>query len=159
MTQKNLSTWLKIIIIGIAACGILLCGILFPMVGRDIVTAAPEFSDWYYLWLAVLWLAAVPCYLVLYNGWKITVEIGRDHSFSMDNAIYLKRISMLAIGDTAYFFLVNLVLFFLNKNHPGILIASLFVDFAGVAAAVVSAVLSHLVQKAAELQQENELTI
>ncbi len=159
MTQKSLSTWLKAVILGIAFCGTVLCGILLPMMGKDIVTENPEFSSWYVPWFAVLWIAAIPCYLVLYHGWKITLQIGRDRSFSMENAIYLKRISILAIADTAYFFLANLLLFFLNMNHPGILMASLFVDFAGVVIAVVAAALSHLVQKAAAMQQENDLTI
>lgn len=44
-------------------------------------------------------------------------------------------------------------------NHPGIFLGSLFIEFAGVAVAVTAAALSHLVQKAAEIQQENELTI
>ncbi len=159
MTQKSLSTWLKVIILGIAICGTVLCGVLLPMIGKDIVAENPEFSNWYVPWFAVLWIAAVPCYLVLYNGWKITVEIGRDHSFSMKNSIYLKRICILFITDTAYFFLANLVLFFMNMNHPGIFIGSLFVDFAGVVIAVVAAALSHLVRKAAVMQQEQDLTI
>ena len=61
--------------------------------------------------------------------------------------------------DSSYFFVANLVLLFLNMNHPGILIGSLVVEVAGVTVAVAAAVLSHLVQKAAEIQQENELTI
>ena len=159
MTQTSLSAWLKAVILGIAFCGVILCGVLLPTIGKDIITENPEFSSWYRPWFAVLWIAAAPCYLALYNGWKVTVEIGRDRSFSMENAIYLKRISMLAIADTAYFFLANLLLFFMNMNHPGIFIASLFVDFTGAVIAVVAAALSHLVQKAAVMQQENDLTI
>lgn len=159
MTQKSLSKWLKGIIVGIAICGIIIYGGLLPMFGRDLVEANPEFSYCYYPWLAVLWITAIPCYLVLYNGWKITVEIASDNSFSKENARYLKRICMLALVDSVYFFIANLVLFFLNMNHPGILLASLFVDFAGVVVAVTAATLSHLVLKAAEIQQENKLTI
>ncbi|MEY8392824.1 DUF2975 domain-containing protein [Lachnospiraceae bacterium] len=159
MTQKSLSTWLKAVILGIAFCGVILCVFLLPAIGKDIVAENPEFSSWYYPWFCVLWIAAVPCYLALYHGWKITVEIGRNRSFSMENAIYLKRISMFAIADTAYFFLANLLLIVFKRNHPGIFIASLFVDFAGVVIAVVAAALSHLVQKAAKMQQENDLTI
>ena len=66
---------------------------------------------------------------------------------------------MFALADSAYFFIANLVLFFLNMNHPAILLASLFADFAGVVVAVTAAGLSHLVLKAAAIQQENELTI
>ena len=47
---------------------------------------------------------------------------------------------------------INIVLIFLNMSHPGVLIASFVVVFVGVAVAVASAALSHLVKKAAVLQ-------
>lgn len=159
MTQKSLSKWLKGVILGIAVCGLIIYAGLIPLFGKDLAQANPEFAYCYYPWLIVLWISAVPCSLVLYYGWRITVEIAKDNSFSMENAFYLKRISSLAILDSGYFFIANLVLLFLNMNHPGIFLASLFVDFAGVVVAVAAAALSHLVQKAAEIQQENELTI
>lgn len=159
MTQQSLSKWLRGIIIGIAACGIIIYGGLLPMFGKELAAENPEFAYCYYPWLIVLWISAIPCYFVLLNGWKITAEIARDNSFSLENAHYLKRICMFALADSAYFFIANLVLFFLNMNHPAILLASLFADFAGVVVAVTAAGLSHLVLKAAAIQQENELTI
>lgn len=159
MTQKSLSRWLKGVITGVAVCGAVIYFYLVPMLGQETVKAYPEFSYCYGPWLTVIWLSAVPCYLALYFGWKITVEIGRDNSFSVENARYLKRISTLALLDSGYFFLANLILLLLNMNHPGILLISLFVEFAGVSIAVTAAALSHLVQKAAEIQSENELTI
>lgn len=159
MTQTSLSNWLKIIIAGIAACGAIIYTYLIPWFGKDLVYAHPEFSYCYAPWLCVIWLSAVPCYLALYFGWKITAEISRDNSFSMENSRYLKYISILALADSGYFFLANLVLLFLGMNHPGIFLGSLFVEFAGVAVAVAAAALSHLVQKAAKIQEENELTI
>lgn len=159
MTQESLSKWLRGVVIGIAVCGGIIYGYLVPMFGKEIAEANPEFSYCYLPWLAVIWLSAVPCYLVLYFGWKITGEISRDHSFSMENARYLKYISILALSDSGYFFLANLIFLLLNMNHPAIFLASLFVEFAGVTVAVAAAALSHLVQKAAEIQNENELTI
>ncbi|MBE5905224.1 MAG: DUF2975 domain-containing protein [Lachnospiraceae bacterium] len=47
----------------------------------------------------------------------------------------------------------------LNRSHPGVLLGSLVVDFVGIAIGVAAAALSHLVYKAAELKEENELTI
>ena len=44
-------------------------------------------------------------------------------------------------------------------NHPGIILYSLIVVFAGVAISVAAATLSHLVLKAAKLQEENDLTV
>lgn len=159
MTQKSLSRWLKGVIAGVAVCGAVIYFYLMPEFGQQVAEANPEFSYCYIPWLIVIWLSAVPCYLVLYFGWKITGEISRDNSFSMENARYLKYISMLALLDSGYFFLANLILLLLNMNHPAIFLISLFVEFAGAAAAVTAAVLSHLVQKAAEIQKENELTI
>ncbi len=54
---------------------------------------------------------------------------------------------------------LKLVLLFLNMSHPGVVLGSLLVVFAGAAAAVAAAALSHLVRKAALLQEENDLTI
>ncbi len=159
MTQASLSKWLKGIIVGIGGCGAIIYFYLVPLFGNEVAGAYPEFSNCYWPWLAVIWVSAVPCYLALYYGWRITAEIGRDRSFSMENARYLKSISILAVVDSSYFFVANLVLLLLGMNHPGILLASLFVEFAGVAIAVVAAALSHLVQKAAEIQEENDLTI
>lgn len=159
MTQTNLSKWLKGIIGGIGVCGAVIYGYLIPLFGKEMVRLNPEFSFCYVPWLTVIRISAVPCFLILYFGWKISTEIGRDNSFSEENARYLKYISGLALTDSGYFFLANLMLLLLNMNHPGIFLASLMVEFAGTAVAVAAAVLSHLVQKAADIQKENELTI
>ncbi len=159
MTQKSLSKWLKGIILGIIVCGIIIYGFLIPMFGKDLAVENPEFAHCYYPWLVMLWISAIPCCLGLYHGWKITVEIAGDNSFSYENARHLKHICMLALADSAYFFVSNLAFLFLNMSHPAVLLASLFVDFAGVVVAVMAAALSHLVLKAAKIQQENQLTI
>lgn len=159
MSQKNLSKWLKGIIAGMAVCGAIIYLYLIPVWGRDLVEANPEFSNCYIPWLAVLLISAIPCYWGLYFGWKIVAEIGKDNSFSRENASYLKNISMLAALDSVYFFGANLVLMLLGMNHPGIFLLSLFVVFAGIAVTVAAAALSHLVKKAADMKEENELTI
>lgn len=53
----------------------------------------------------------------------------------------------------------NIIFLFTNMSHPGVALFSLLVVFAGVAVAVASAVLSHLVQKAAVLQEQSDFTI
>lgn len=44
-------------------------------------------------------------------------------------------------------------------NHPGVILALVLIVFACVVASVVAAVLSHLVVKAADLQEQSDLTI
>ena len=77
----------------------------------------------------------------------------------MENARALRAIAFLAAGDAAFFFLGNVVFLFLNMSHPGVVLASLLGVFAGVAVAIAAAALSHLVRKAAELQEQSDFTI
>ena len=159
MEQKALSKWLKLILIGVAFCGLVVYFLVLPAFGQSIVHDYPEFSGWYYPWLIFLWVTGLPCYLALFYGWKIASNIGADRSFCEDNAKYLKWIAWLAAGDAGYFFAGNLVLGFLSMNHPGVMLGSLIVVFAGIAIAVAAAALSHLVKKASALQEESDLTI
>ena len=159
MEQKGLATWLKIILVGVGICGLVVYFVVFPSYGESLVSDYPEFSNRFWPWLIFLWISGIPCYAVLVFGWKIAANIGRDQSFSNANAKYLKWIAWLAAGDGVFFFVGNMVLLFTNMSHPGIALFSLLVVFAGVAVAVASAVLSHLVQKAAVLQEQSDLMI
>lgn len=159
MEQKTLAKWLKAILIGIGVCGAILYGWLLPAIGRDIVVDYPEFSNRYWPWLAFLWATGLPCFVVLVLGWQIADAIGRDRSFTLSNARRLTWISRLAAGDAAFLFAGNAALVLLNMHHPGVFLAMMAVVFAGAAVAVAAACLSHLVQKAAALQEQSDLTI
>ena len=159
MEQKALSRWLKAVLIGVGLCGLIVYGAILPICGLSILGQNPDMADRFWPWLIFLWVTALPCFTALVFGWRIAANIGRDRSFSDDNARLLKRIALLAAGDTVYFFAGNLVLLFANMSHPGMVLLSLVVVFAGVAVAVAAAALSHLVLKAALLQEQSDLTI
>ena len=159
MEQKTLARWLKVILIGVGLCGLVVYGAILPLYGQSIRDANPEMANCYWPWLIFLWATGVPCYIALVIGWKIAANIGLDRSFSEDNARHLKRISLLAAGDTVFFFVGNIVLLFANMSHPGVVLGSFLVVFAGVAVSVAAAALSHLVLKAALLQEQSDLTI
>lgn len=159
MRQKSLSKWIKFILIGIGICLLVVFAFLVPLIGKDLVEKYPEYSHCYYPWLIFLWITAVPCCVILVLGWKIATNIGNDKSFSMDNATKLKYISVIAAGDAGFFFLMNMIYVITNLSHPGVALASLLVVFAGVAISVAAAALSHLVRKAADLQEQSDFTI
>lgn len=159
MNQSRLSKWLKIVTVGLVVCGAILYLYVFPTFGNDLAQQNPEFAYCYWPWLTFLWLTSLPFYGALVIGWRIAEEIGRDNSFSRENAARLKWIAYLAAGDSAFMFIGNIVLLLLGMNHPGFVLASFFVVFAGIVITVVAAALSHLVLKAALLSEENELTI
>lgn len=159
MKQTSLAVWLKLIIIGTGICGVAVYFLILPSLGQSIAGQNPEFLHCYYPWLIFLWITGIPCYAALFLAWKIASNIGADRSFSHENASLLKWIAFLAAGDSLFFFIVNIVYLFLNMNHPGILLSSLIVVFAGTAVSAASAALSHLVKKAASLQEQSDLTI
>lgn len=159
MSQKNLARWLKAIIIGLVLLSLVFYGLLVPMLGKSLIEGAPEFSSWYIPWLCFAWLTAVPCWIAAVFAFQVAGNIGKDRSFSNDNAVLLKRIAMLAAIDSALVFVGDVVFSLLGMNHPSAVLALVFVVFLGVAVSVAAATLSHLVKKAADLQQENDLTI
>lgn len=160
MKQLSLSRWLKFIIIGVGICGWIVYTMVIPMFGQLIALYEEgAYDHCFWPWLIFIWLTAIPCYMVLFFAWKIASNIGADKSFSASNAKLLKWISVLALFDAAFFFTGNIVYLFLNMNHPGIVLFSLLVVFAGVAVAIASAALSHLVMKAEVLQEQSDWTI
>ena len=160
MRQKALSNWLKFIIIGVGLCGLVVYLLVVPMLGQTVAAAEDGvFDHLYWPWLVLIWVTALPVYAALAFGWIIAVNIGKDRSFSVENARLLKWISGLAAADAAFFFLGNILYLFLDWSHPGVTLLSLIVVFVGVAISVAAAALSHLVMKAALLQEQEELTI
>jgi len=162
MSQKSLARWIKGILLGFATFGIIfcICAVYFgviPLFGRDVFY--DDKAHLFMPWMFFLLITAIPCYIFLVMGWKIAVNIENDRSFSAENAAYLKKMAYLTLGDTIFFALGNIVFLFLNLSHPAMLLASLVIDFLGVSISVGCAALSHLVQKATEIQAENELTI
>ena len=104
-----------------------------------------------------LWVTAIPVGAALVLSWQIAAHIGEDRSFSSANARLLQIIAWLAAGDTLYFFIGNIVMLLLN--HPAILLISMLICFASVAVTIAAACLSHLVRKAADLQEQSDLTV
>ena len=159
MDQKVLSKWLKVIILGVGLCGLIVYGLVIPAYGRSLVARYPEFSNRFVPWLLFLLATGVPCYAVLVLGWRIADTIGADRSFIPENGSRLTWISRLAAGDAGFLFTGNVVLLLLNMSHPGVFLGLLVIVFLGIAVAVAAACLSHLVQKAAALQEQSDLTI
>lgn len=159
MEQKHLSKWLKLILVGVAICGLVVYALVVPMYGLSLRSLYPEFSNRFWPWLLFIWASGIPCFIVLCYAWKIATNIGNDKSFTEQNASLLKSISFLSALDAGFFFAGNVVLLLLNMSHPGVVIASLVIVFVGVAVAVASAALSHLVKKAAVLQEQSDWTI
>ena len=159
MKQKTLALWLKIAIVALALIGLAVYAWIIPDMGLTMREAYPEFANRFYPWLIFLTATAIPCYAILVLGWLIARNIGLDRSFSLANARHLRSVAIASGVVSLYFFIGNNVLLFLDMSHPGIVLGSLLFVLAGFALTVASAALSHMVTKAAALQEENDLTV
>ena len=146
-------------IVGMAVCGAIVYAGVIPAFGDSLRAAYPEFSNRYWPWLFFLWATGIPCAAVLVIGWNIAEGIGRDQSFTLDNARRLEWIARLAVADAGAVLLGNVAYLLLDLSHPGVLLLSLLVVFVGMAVAVIAYALSRLVRKAAGLQEQSDLTI
>ena len=159
MEQRKMVKWLKFLVIFVAICGLILCAVVIPVVGRELSGMSPELERYFKPWVIFVWVLAIPCFAALIHAWMIFNNIEKDKAFSMENAKHMEKISYLAGADTIALISGNIVLLILNMNHPSVFLVSLMIGIIGIGISVAAAVLSHLIQKAANLQNENDLTI
>ena len=159
MKQRELSVWLRVVVVLIGVAVVFLGAVFLPMLGREAAEMNAELA-WLF-WPCLLYLEAtiLPVLAALVLAWLIFAEIGRDNSFCMANARRLRAISILALVDTLLYILLPIALGLLGILHPGVLIGCVCIVFMGVGFTVGAAALSHLAQKAAALKDENDLVI
>lgn len=165
MQQKTLVSWLKAIII---IFGILLAALLFavlPTAGTKMVGTMPEISFLYWPCLIVSWLFGTPIFLMLMEAWKVCDRIASGQPFCADNArsfVILCQNALIACGvllaGNIGLILVSAITG-LAVYPMAVPIFSMLVIFVGLAAAVACATLSHLIYKATDINEENQLTI
>ncbi len=159
MKQKELSRWLRVVVvIGWIACALLAFPVA-PILARDAALDFPELA--YLAWpcLAIFWIGIAVVAIALGYGWRIFAEIGRDNSFCRENARRLRIISWLALADTVLCVIGILTLLLLGALHPGVFLLLLLIAVIGAGLTVAAAALSHLTLKAALLQDDSDLTI
>lgn len=159
MKQSQLARWLKTITILAGVAGMLLFFGIIPAVVRDLGREFPELNYLVLPCLVVLWAAAVPCLVALVEFWGICSRIAEDNSFCRENARSLEIIGKLALLDTVACLAGTAYLFLNHACNPGVILLSLGVMIAGTAIAIAAMTLSHLVDKAIRIKEDNDLTI
>lgn len=159
MKQAEIAKWLKAITWAIGIMGAVVFFVLVPILAKEMRRMYPEAAFLYWPGLVYNLTVAVGCYAILFQFWTVCREIGRDNSFSMENAAAFKRISALAVILAGVWAVAFAGLILLKCAQPGIMMFLIFAMFMSFIVAICAAALSHLVLKAYELKQENELTI
>ena len=145
MKQRKLANLLKMMIIGVGVCGLFVYAMVVPPLGRAML-------------FAVL-LTAIPCYVALVHSWQVMSNIANDESFTVGNAKLLGSIASLARIDSVFLLVWSVLFFTIKLTNLQIFVVSLFIVFIGIVVAAIFAALSHLVLRAADLQDQYDLTI
>ncbi len=159
MSQKSLTGWLKAIILITATLSLLAFLCILFVIGPDMVNNYPEFSNRYLPWVIFITIIFIPYFIALGLSWPVTLSIEDKTVFSIKNAKIFKSVSALAIIDSCFVLIGNIILLLLNMSHPSVFLALSIIVFVGIAAAVVCAIISHLLVKAAHLKEQSDLTI
>lgn len=157
MKRVALVRTLKGVVIFLTVLAAVFYGLVFPDLIRGV--GAEAFGWLVTPSIVAVSLSAIPIVIALVLFWQICTEIGRDNSFCHRNAWRLSGIGFCALADIAYCVVGTVTIFVITGGHPGVLLVAATAIFIGLAIALAAFLLSHLVLKAAEMKDENDLTI
>ena len=94
MQQKEISRWLKAITIVLALMGAVFFLYIMPVLAMSWRDADESLAYLFMPGLLYGWCIAVICYAILYQFWKVCVQIGKDNSFSKKCKMFSKYQSL-----------------------------------------------------------------
>lgn len=159
MKQRELSILIRIVLAVGVVCTLFLAAVFVPELGRDIAEEFPDLARCYWPCLIFFWVTAAIMIAFLGVVWLIARDIGRDKSFTIENAKRLRVCSLLALTDTLLYIVAGVVTMSLNLLHISLFMLGVLICAVGAAVTVCCAALSHLTRKAADMQSENDLTV
>ncbi len=142
-----------------------LAGLFFfawlPMMGREMAAADPEYAWAYWPCLIWAWVFALPIFAAVYPAWLVFSSISApEGAFTRLNAVCLRVIAILAFADAVIFPAGMVIVGLMGAGQPGLtVVITPIVMFLCGAVGVAALVLSHLVDDAANLQEDHDLTV
>ena len=159
MSQKSIAKMLKLFCVVVAVVGAFFFLVYAPLLVEELAIMWPEAAYLRWPGLIGIWVIAVLCYAVLGNFWMICVRIGEDNSFCNENADCMKRMGLLSFVVAVL--LTGAMIFLGCLGFLGIayfiVYSLLMCVVCGVG--VLCLALSALIRRAAQLKEENDLTI
>ncbi len=159
MKREEISKWLKgiVILLGIMALAFLI--FFIPALANRCKEIYPEVAFLYWPMLIYVWVIGIGFYWMLILFWNVSCEIGKENSFSKENANSFRWISKIALGVGVLLFIGIVFLGVKYWLDPWCIVVMVVGILANITLSVLAAALSHLILKAYEMKKENELTI
>lgn len=121
-------------------------------------TDMPSAKALFWAGIAGVWIITALVYMALFQFWKVCGAIKTGDSFSRRNAGSFKKISLYALISAAVMVIWS-VFFIMEKLMSGIWIFILALIIVAAVIAVLTFCLSKLIENAAEIKEENDLTV
>ncbi|MEB9409742.1 DUF2975 domain-containing protein [Bacillus cereus] len=158
--KRSSTTFLKVIIFLAGISVLALCIFLVPEMADFTANLYPNIAPIKYLVLIVMYGAAVPFYVALYQAFNLLQYIDENTAFSELSVKALKNIKRCAITISGLYVLsLPLFHFIAKKMDPPIGLVGLIIVFASLVIAVFAAILQRLLQEAINIKSENDLTV
>ncbi|MDR0916287.1 MAG: DUF2975 domain-containing protein [Oscillospiraceae bacterium] len=160
MSHKSIAARIRAAVVGVALVLIALFALIIVS-SNDGLLFFPDEHARVAVWRIFSFGGFVPCVIALVLGWLIAAQVTRDRSFSRRTATLLRDISTCAFAEAGYIFLGNVLIaiFRMEFHHGGLILACAMLILIALAVAMAFAALARFVQKAAELQEESDLTV
>lgn len=159
MKQTNVSKWMKGITIAMAVMGIVFFAVMVPYIAKAYLDTHEGLEA---LWIPMLifdGVTGVFCYTILFQFWKVCIQIDNENTFSKENEIAFGKMGTILLL-LALIWVAGLIGLFAGGIANGELICMMLVlIFIWVVIAGMCKALSKLIEKASEIREENDLTI
>ena len=159
MSQKSIAKMLKVFCVVVAIVGAFFFFLYAPLLVDELATMYPEAAYLKWPGLVGIWVIAILCYVVLGNFWMICVRIGEDNSFCNANADGMKRMGLFSFAVGALLTVAMIFLGFLGFLGIAYFIVYFLLMCVVCGVGVLCLALSALIRRAAQLKEENDLTI
>lgn len=152
MNHKTMAGLLRVVIIILGLCGVFMHLCWIPGAPSLFISV----SKW---WMILANVALIPCWIVLVIAWGIAGSISKEEEFCYRNAKRFRAVFYLALSDSIFFVAGSAVSIILEPWSFPLVFLAVPMAMLGLCVAICSAVMARLIEGAAKLQEETDLTI
>ena len=127
MEINKITLLFRVSLIIVAVFGILICALWYPftisLTSFGIVDYSPTVEQVTRFWvtLSFYWVVSVPCFVVLFILWKISIYLKKNDFFTNNVVVLMKRIVFILLIDLFIFLIGNVVFLLLKWNDFAII--------------------------------------
>jgi hypothetical protein len=159
--KRGSTLFLRAAVLAVGAVVLALCIFALPAVWRAVPGDYPDIGYAFYSILLLMYAAAVPFYVVLFQTLRLLSYVDKNTAFSELSVKALKVIKYCAVAISGLF-AASLPFFYTwadKDDAPGLVVIGLVLTVAPFAVGVFAAVLQRLLREAIDIKKENDLTV